>query len=286
MRRERTNFTPSALAAAGLHLLVFLSALIVWPYFGKPMQVVNATAVTLVSSQVAPPPPALQAHEEKAASAPVPTPKPTPPTPPPPPQPKPEPTPAPPKPAPPKPTPAPTPTPKPSAKPKTESLDLNALSQSLDKSTKSQSKTKTRDSLDLNALTSSLDKSARPQAQTKGPSQFATAPVARTDPGGAQTNNLIAGIVSSQIIPRWHLDCGAAGIENVTVQVKIDLAPDGSLVAVHTVGATGPAALLSAARSRAELAVGQAAPFRLPRETYGQWRSFIANFDAKNACRG
>src|SRR5215469_16794435 len=141
MRRDqRINLTPSFLAAAGLHLAVFLSALIVWPFFGHQVQVISATPVTLVTSQAAPPPPALQAHEEQEASAPVPTPKPaTPAPPPPPPQPKPE------------PEPAPTPTPKPAPKPKTERLDLNALSSSLDKSVKTENRSKTRDNLDLNA---------------------------------------------------------------------------------------------------------------------------------------
>ena len=83
MRRARTDkLTPSFLAALGLHLLVFLSAFVVWPWFGHPMQVINATPVTLVSSQAAPPPPALKAHEEQEAQAPVPTPKPAPPVPP------------------------------------------------------------------------------------------------------------------------------------------------------------------------------------------------------------
>ncbi len=285
MRRgDRINLTPSFLAAAGLHLAVFLSALIVWPWFGHPVQVINATPVTLVTSQDAPPPPALQAHEEREASAPVPTPKPAPPTPPPPPQPKPEPTPTPPKPTPPKPEVAPTPTPKPAPKPKTESLDLNALSSSLDKSVKSQSRSKTKDSLDLNALTSDLDKSAKPQAAVRGSSRFATALTARNDPGGQQTANMIGSIVSGKIIPRWHPDCGAVGASTVTVDVKVDLGPDGSLQNAQPVGGTGPAGILSAAKTRAVLAVGQAAPFELPRETYNQWRSFIARFSAKDVC--
>jgi len=287
MRRDqRTNLTPSFLAAAGLHLAVFLSAIIVWPWFGHPMQVINATPVTLVSSQAAPPPPALQAHEEQQASAPVPTPKPAPPTPPPPPQPKPEPQPAPPQPTPPKPEPAPTPTPKPAPKPKTESLDLNALSSSLDKSVKTQSRTKNRDSLDLNALTSDLDKSSKPQAQLRGPARFATAPLARNDPGGQQTSNMIGAIVSGRIIPRWHPDCGAIGAGNVIVDVQVDLYQDGSLKRAEAKNATGPAGVLAAAKSRAELAVGQAAPFQLPPDTYNQWRSFIARFDAKAVCGG
>jgi outer membrane biosynthesis protein TonB len=286
MRRDqRINLTPSFLAAAGLHLAVFLSAIIVWPWFGHPVQVISATPVTLVSSAAAPPPPALKAHEEQAASAPVPTPKPVPPAPPPPPQPRREAKPAPPQPAPPKPEVAPTPTPKPAPKPKKESLDLNALSSSLDKS-KSQTRTKSRDSLDLNALTSDLDKSAPPQAAVRGPSRFDMAPTARNDPGGQQTANMIAGIVSSHIIPRWHPDCGAIGARDVTVDVKVDLGPDGSLQNAQAVGGTGPAAILAAAKSRALLAVGQAAPFQLPRETYNQWRSFIARFNAKDVCGG
>src|SRR6185312_13048916 len=261
MRRDqRINLTPSFLAAAGLHLAVFLSAIIVWPYFGHPVHVVSATAVTLVSSAAAPPPPALKAHEEQQASAPVPTPKPAPPTPPPPPQPKPEPKPAPPQPTPPKPEPAPTPTPK----PKSQSLDLNALSTSLDKADKKQNRTKSRDSLDLSALTSSLDKSTPPQAATRGPPRFATAPTARTDPGGAQTANQIAGIISGQVIPRWHPDYGAIGAANVTVDVQVTLNADGSLVNAQPVGGSGPAAILGAARARAVAAVGAAAPFRLP----------------------
>lgn len=274
------------LASVGLHLAVFLSAIIVWPYFGKPIQVVNATAVTLVSSTQAPPPPALKAHEEQTAQAPEPTPTPAPPTPPPPPQPKPEPKPAPPKPTPPKPEVAPTPTPKPAVKPKTESLDLNALSSSLDKTVKTQNKSKTKDSLDLNALASSLGKTSKPQASTKGPARFETAPVARTDPGGQQTANMIGAIVSSRIIPRWHPDCGAIGAGDVIVEVEVDLNQDGSLRRAKAMRANGPPGVLDAAKSRAELAVGQAAPFQLPRETYNQWQRFIARFDAKAVCGG
>jgi len=284
MDREHTNLKPSLAASAVLHLAVFLSALIVWPWFGKPVQVVNATAVTLVSSREAPPPPALQAHEEQTAAAPTPTPTPAPPVAPPPPQPQPEPRPAPPKPTPPQPTPAPSPTPVP--KPKTRSLDLNALANALDKSSKSQSHAKSKDSLDLSALTSSLDKSAKPQAAAKGPSRFATALTARNDPGGQQTANMIGSIVAGRIIPRWHPDCGSFGAQDVTIDVKIDLYADGTLRAASTQRATGPAAVLEAAKSRALLAVGQAAPFQLPRETYNQWQSFIARFDAKDVCGG
>lgn len=271
MRRERTNFTPSALAAAALHLAVFLSALIVWPYFGKPVQVVSATAVTLVSSQAAPPPPALKAREEQQAQAlePTPTPKPTPPAPPPP-QPRPAPEPKPPK-------------PQPTPKPKTDDHAADRLLQSLAQQSKTPSKAKSDNF--LANLDTSLSKQ-KPEASQRGQAQPQTALSARNDPGGQQTTNLIAGIVSGRIIPRWHPDCGAIGASDVTVNVRVELGPDGTLIKATAVGGTGPAAVLNAASSRALLAVGQAAPFQLPRETYGQWRIFIAKFDAKDVCGG
>ena len=289
MRREqRTNFTPSMLAALGLHLAVFLSGLIIWPWFGKPMQIANVTAITLVPSQSAPPPPALQAHDEQTAAAPEVTPKPTPPTPPPPPQPQVEPKPQPPKPTPPKPQPAPAPTPKPSAKPKTESLDLNALSTSLDKSAKSQSRTKTKDSLDLNALTSSLDKGAKPQATTKGPARFETALTARNDPGAVAATNDAAAAVTGRLNRLWNKSCGVEGFRDLKISVRFELSVDGQLIGQpEVIGSQQPGnSVWVAAADRAKRAVSQAAPFSgLPRQTYGQWRNFTAVFDGQIACQ-
>ncbi len=287
MRRERTNFTPSMLAALGLHLAVFVSGLIIWPWFGKPVQIANVTAITLTPSRSAPPPPALQAHDEQTAAAPVVTPKPSKPAPPPPPQPKVQPKPEPPKPIPPKPQPAPAPTPKPSAAPKTENLDLNALSTSLDKSVKSQNRTKTKDSLDLNALTSSLDKGAKPQAATKGPSRFETALSPRNDPGAAAATTDAAAAVGARLNRIWNKSCGVEGFRDLIITVRFHLSIDGQLIDQPEV--VSPPQLGNsvwvAAADRAKRAVNQAAPFtELPRQTYGQWKTFIANFDGKQAC--
>ena len=271
MRGERTNLTPSFLAAIGLHLMVLLSGLIIWPWFGKPLQVVNATAVTLVSSTAAPPPPALQAHQEQQAQAPEPTPEPKPATPPPPPPP-----------APPQPTPEPKPEPpKPQPKPKTQSLDLNALTSSLDKS---KAPSKAKDSLDLSALSTSLDKS-RPQAATRGPARPETALTARTTGASQQTTDLI-GAITGRIVRLWHPDCGAVGAQDVKVQFRVSLGPDGSLTEAKPIGGSGSAAVLQAAKDRAQLAIGQAAPYELPRQTYNEWRTFIVNFDSKQVCGG
>ena len=242
MREARSNRAPALAAAVGLHLAVLLSGLIVWPWFGKPIQIVNATAVTLTPSRSAPPPPALKAPEEQQAAAPEPMPKPEPPTPPPP-QPEPQPRPEPPKPAPPKPAPAPTPTPKPQpkAKPK-DDLDLNALTSSLDKTNKAQAKPKAqRDSLDLNALTSSLDKSAKPQAATRGPPRNETALNARADPGAAQATNDAAQAVGARLNRIWNKSCGVEGFRDLVIIVEFHLSIDGQLVGQPQVVSTPPA---------------------------------------------
>jgi protein TonB len=288
MARERTNLTPSAMVSIGLHLAVFLSAVIVWPWFGKPVQIANVTAVTLVPSAAAPPPPALQAHEEQTAAAPEPTPAPSKPVPPPPPQPQPEPKPAPPKPAPPKPTPAPAPSPKPTPKPKTQSLDLNALASTLDKTNKSQARTKAKDSLDLNALTSSLDKSAKPQAATKGPPRFETSLTPRNDPGAAQATTDAAGAVGARLNRIWNKSCGVEGFRDLVIRVRFNLTIDGQLLGAPQVMDPAPPgnSVWQAAADRAVRAVNQAAPFsELPRQTYGQWKSFTAIFNGREACQ-
>jgi protein TonB len=287
---QRQSLAPSMLAAVALHVLVLLSGLFVWPWSNKPIQMVNATAVTLVSSTPAPPPPAVQAPEEQTAAAPEPTPTPAPPMPPPP-KPQPKPTPEPPKPAPPPPKPTPVPTPKPTPqppkpKPKEQSLDLNALSSSLDKSAKTAPKAKpTKESFDLNALASSLDKSSKPQASTRGPARNETALTARNTTGTQATTDLI-GAISGRIIRLWHPDCGGIGARDVTVDIRVVLGPDGSLQSATPAGGTGPSAVLQAAKDRAQLAVGQAAPYQLPRQTYNEWRSFTVHFDAKQICGG
>jgi protein TonB len=287
---DRESLTPSMLGAVALHLAVLVSGLIVWPWFGKPIQIVNATAVTLVPSKAAPPPPALQAPEEHEAAAPEPTPKPAPPTPPPPPpqpkaQPKPAPEPTPPPPAATKPQPSPTPKPK----PKQESLDLNALTSSLDKSAKTQAKPKpTRDSFDLAALANSLDQPSKPSAAARGPARYATAPTARIDPGAAQATNDAAQAVGARLNRIWNKSCGVEGFRDIVIHVKFNLTIDGQLLGSPEVLDRAPPgnSVWQAAADRATRAVRQATPFNeLPRQTYNQWRTFTAIFDGKTACQ-
>jgi outer membrane biosynthesis protein TonB len=318
MRGERTNRAPSFVAAVLLHLAVLVGGLIVLPWFGKPIKIANVTAVTLVPSKAAPPPPALKAPQEQEAAAPEPEPKPAPPAPPAPqpepaPRPKPEPPkpkPAPPKPepkpqppkpkpepapptpepkpAPPQPTPRPAPAPraKPKPQPKDDGLDLAKLAGSPDKA----SKAKTQPARDnfLAGLDSDAPIPPRSSAATRGPPRAQTSPIPRTDPGAEQATNDAAAAVGARLNRIWNKSCAAEGFRNEIIHVTFDLNSDGSLHGDPH--ADGYDALANTphqvAIDHALRAVVQAAPFReLPRETFAQWRHFTAVFNGKEACK-
>ena len=277
----------SMAAAVGLHVLLFASAVFVWPWSGKPVQIANVTAVTLTPSAAAPPPPAMQAPETQTAAAPEPTPKPAPPVPPklapsPP-------VPSPPKAAAPKPQPAPAP-PKPAPVP--DKIDPHAIPKP--SQAKPQAKTKADDNDFLSSLTSSLDKTtsataqAKPQATTKGPPRAETAPVARTDPGAEQATTDAAAAVAGRIKRLWNPSCGVEGFRDLVIPVQFHLTPDGALSGVPTVlGPPQPGnPVWRAAADRAVRAVIAAQPFSgLPRQTYSEWKTFNLNFQGKEACQ-
>lgn len=263
MRDEpRSGLAPSALAAVALHVIVLGAGMIVLPWFGKPVQIANVTAITLTPAPAAPPPPALQAPEEQTAAAPEPTPKPEPPKPPPP---KPQPTPTPVKPTPAPPKIDPKGIPKPQAKPKQPQPDF------------------------LSSLTTSLDKTtSKPSAATRGASRLETAQVARTDPGAEQATNDAVSAVGARLNRIWNKSCGVEGFRDLVIHVKFNLTPDGALQgSPQVIDPPQPGnSVWVAAAERALRAVSQAAPFvGLPRQTYGEWKTFTAIFNGKEACQ-
>jgi outer membrane biosynthesis protein TonB len=284
--QDRTDLKPSVLAALALHAAVLGSGLLVWPWTGKPVQIANVTAVTLTPSPAAPPPPALQAPEAQTAAAPEPTPKPAPPVPP---QLTPTPpVPSPPKPAAAKPQPAPTP-PKPAPTP--TKIDPHAIPKPAQ--AKPQAKTKADDADFLSSLTTSLDKTAaraqaKPTAATRGPPRVETAPVARDGPGAEQATADAASAVGARLNRIWNKSCGVEGFRDLVIRVKFNLTPEGALQGVPQVldVAQPGNSVWQAAADRAVRAVVQAAPFaELPRQTYGQWKTFTAIFNGKEACQ-
>ncbi len=270
MQRQRTNFAPALFAALLLHAGLIIGGLIVWPWFNKPLPPGSVTSVTLVAGPPAPLRPADQAPEPAPAAAPEPAPEPVPP---PPPAPAPKPVPPPP---PPKPLPSPKPTPAPP------------------KATPQPAKPAQKDSLDLAALTTSLDRqaaksNARKAPGVKGPLRPETALTPRLDPGVAEaaTSDAI-GQIRSKLIRIWNPNCGVEGARRVVVKIRISLTMDGRLNGQPQIldAPAAPDTIWQAAADRAIRAVYQAAPFQgLPRETYAAWRGLVPIFDAQAACR-
>jgi outer membrane biosynthesis protein TonB len=270
MRAQRTNFAPAMIAAVLLHGGLLTIGLIAWPWMSKPIPPSSAVAVTLVAQAPAPPRPAEEAPQPAPAASPEPAPEPVKPPPP---------APAP-KPAPPPPPTNPLPTPKPSPPPA--------------KTKPQAAKPAKDDSLDLAALTSSLDKQAaksdaRKTPGVKGAPRPEQATVARLDPGQAEAATAdAAAAVGARLNRIWNKACGVEGFRDITVQVRFNLTPDGAVEGSPIVlnEPAAPSAVWTAAKDRAMRAVFQAAPFReLPKQTYSTWRTFTAVFDAKEACK-
>ncbi len=276
---RRTALVLSAL----LHIGVFGAGMISWRWFGKPMPV-EVTPVTLMTSdEVA----RLMAAEESPTREPAATeepaiaePLPEAPAPAPVPRPAPAPAPAPvPKPAPaptPKPKAAPTPTPKtPTPKtpaPKTPAVNLDALAESLAKS-------------------SPRAGGAPKTAAARGPARAETDLSARIAEGTARaTSQTALNVLVDRLNRAWRPSCGVGGAPNVNVRLRLN--EDGSLQRAELIDfrnsisadAVGDPAVRAAA-TLALSAAARASPYLgLPREDYEYWRSVRVVFDGKKAC--
>jgi outer membrane biosynthesis protein TonB len=142
--------------------------------------------------------------------------------------------------------------------------------------------------LDLDALASDVARatpaSTRPAAApTEGPAR----PAAAASP--ALAASAIAGVVS-RLNKNWNPNCGVEGGDSVVVRVRLTLTPEGGLARQPELpDGQNPSgsSLADVAAARALRAINAAAPFsELPPESYSEWRSFVARFNAKTACAG
>ena len=272
---RRNSLAPALLAAAALHVGLFLIA----TYVARPSFVPMGTAVPInivssaptTDSRPAEAAPVTQAAQTEtpvpqAKSPPPPTPK----APPAPTQPQPKPLP--------KPTPVKTVTPKPEPKPIPEKPPP--------KPTPSRQPAKA--AFNLDALAANIAKTTkpsppRPASGAKGPTRAETAPVARVDAGQGVSQSDIAGL--SQLLERlWNPNCETAGGDAVVIPVKFTVSYDGHVIGRITEGGRDNSAnpVISTAARRAIDAVHQAEPYGA---TY-RGQTFTVNFDAKTACAG
>jgi hypothetical protein len=86
----------------------------------------------------------------------------------------------------------------------------------------------------------------------------------------------------------WNKSCGVEGFRDLVITVRFRLTIDGQLIGQpDVVSPPQPGnSVWVAAVDRAVRAVNQAAPFtELPRQTYGQWKTFNAIFNGREACQ-
>ena len=278
--------------AAHLGLIVALS--LAWTHMERPVAPPpDAVAVDL--TEIADTPKASAAPREATAppvervveaAPPPPVARPAPPDPapppPPPPHAKPEPDPVADEPAP-KPKPHKVKPPKPQPQP-----DVRDLSRSLDEllaKAPPRAAPRPRPRADPSQLASLLDKElghatpARP-ATKPGPVQSAQPANAAIGPLAAAT---LAQSIAGQIYPCWNVP---AGTEDMTVDLHIQLAKDGSLAAPPEVRGTtgGPnAAVQRAFADSAKRAVARCTPLKLPAGLYAEWHDLDPmHFDPRN----
>jgi colicin import membrane protein len=97
----------------------------------------------------------------------------------------------------------------------------------------------------------------------------------------AREADLLKGQLSGQLKRCWHLPGGGGGIETTVVTLKWRLKPDGSLDGVPQVVRPQSGPVFQIAAEAAVRAVTRCAPFDLPPEKYGVWKSVEWNFDPR-----
>jgi outer membrane biosynthesis protein TonB len=288
MEQQRTNFGPAAIAALALHAAVVLIGFLAWPWMGKPISPASVTAVTIVASAPSIPPPAQKAPQPAPPTAPEPAPTPVappPPAPAPPIPPPPTPRPPPPKPAPPRPAPTPTPTPAPKPPPPKPTAQAQPAKPA-----------KASQDLDLSALASSLDKASKGDPRkgqgAKGPPKLELSQIERLDQGSSPAAKAAtvdaAAAIGARLNRIWNKRCDVEGFRTLDdIRVQFQLTPEGGLQgAPQVISPRKSDPVWQAAADAAVRAVYQAQPFtELPRQTYSQWRTFTANYQAKEACK-
>lgn len=268
MARQRSDLSLALIVSAIVHVALVGAALIPWPW-ARELKVGAVVPINIVSSIPANPRPAIAGPEPQTAQTETPEPDAPPVAEPEAPQPAPTAAPAPtPRPTP-APRPAPTPTPKPAPPKKAEPAPRPATP-------------KKDNSLDLDALADSL-KGAKSSAP-RGPNRAETAREARNSTGAAASAAAMSGL-TDELQRRWNPNCEVEAARAVRVRVTFRLGSDGRVVGDVRAGGQESSSdpVVRAAAERAIRAVYASAPFTtLPREFYGDL--IAVNFNAAQAC--
>jgi hypothetical protein len=103
--------------------------------------------------------------------------------------------------------------------------------------------------------------------------------------GGAKLKSDLINIVREQIKMCWIEPADMSDPQNLLVELKIELNPNGGLakspILVNPSSRNGASPSLRVAIDNAIRATKQCAPFNLPQDRYNEWQNFIFRFDPK-----
>ena len=97
----------------------------------------------------------------------------------------------------------------------------------------------------------------------------------------AREQDLLKGMIKSQLQPCWRLPGAGGGVEIPAVKLKWSLNQDGSLNGEPSVVSAPGDTLGSAASEAALRAVRGCQPFKLPAESYAGWKDIEWTFDPR-----
>jgi colicin import membrane protein len=166
-----------------------------------------------------------------------------------------------------------------------------ALKKKLAEAKRKAEEAKKKKQFDADRIAALIDKSP----DKRGAPRTALAPTKPTDYTGptagerrgtdtvlsAREADLLKGQLSGQLRRCWHLPGGGGGIETTVVTLKWRLKPDGSLDGLPQVVRPQSGPVFQIAAEAAVRAVTRCAPFDLPPEKYGVWKTVEWNFDPR-----
>jgi len=115
---------------------------------------------------------------------------------------------------------------------------------------------------------------AQPEAEKAGPTSSQVSVFEQND---------MVRAIQEQLFSCWRLDPGAASAEDLIVEVRVILNPDGSLqrADVVDVARMGQDSYFRSAAENARRAIYKCSPFRLPTNKYAIWRELTLRFNPR-----
>jgi outer membrane biosynthesis protein TonB len=132
-----------------------------------------------------------------------------------------------------------------------------------------------------------LDKRDAQRMASAGDALSPTASLGAPSGSAAHLSQSEIDALKARLMALWNPPAGASNPQELVVQVRIHLGPDGKLTGPPEVLTSGQSVLFQASRESAMRAIFRGQPFNMLRPaTYDQWRDIDITFDPRDLLRG